>query len=609
MNLQFIRRLPWFELSLLLVMMLIGSALFALLQLESADREDFERVQQAASKWQSNESSNLLHWQRTESTNFLNWQKTESMNLFAKDQSIQLVISELQSRFSNELNRLNNSQLKDNWADLDAYRVHDEYLLLATNMESGVRSMHSKLTNYAGRRDSPDFERADFADLLKSSRDLKNSIAEHKDRADADRFRARSVELKERINPQNISGVDVPSEIKYDLGSLLLEFDRTHTEYLAQARNLTNKVNKVSDPLFMRLLVKAGKEAEHLIKLAQQAHSDGERILAFLNDQWQSAVQQRTEALRALEQPLVTGKSHLEILALLHTNAPTPTISSMPIASVIDNALKQTPKSSAYSKALYPLLIAQIGLGGFLLVALYRRLVVEKLRLNLYETKTENKLTHLGELAARLAHEIKQPLTAINAWLWTLQKRVTKEMPEHMGTTAIRKEINRLDQVLKDFRNLIQPAAPRLVPLKPALVLREVLELMGPQLKRKGIQLNLESSVEAGFGGDPHQIKQVLINLVNNAAESMEQGGTITLRARKDKMQLNGRPEAVIVVEVEDTGSGIPPEVQQRLFDPFFSTKDQGTGLGLSIAAKIIDAHKGALNFTTALGEGTTFRI
>jgi len=271
--------------------------------------------------------------------------------------------------------------------------------------------------------------------------------------------------------------------------------------------------------------------------------------------------------------------------------------------------LKQRPNFSAYSQALYPLIVAQIGLFVFLLVALYRRLVVERLRLRLYESNTENKLAHLSQLAAWLAHEIKQPLTAINAWLWTLQKRVKKEMPEHMGTTAIRKEINRLDRIVKDFLRFTQPAAPKLVPVKAEPVLREVLELLGPQLERKCIRLSLDSRVDATFAADPQQLKQVLINLISNAAESIKHEGSIIVRTRRDNAPLNGRPADAILIEVEDTGTGIAPEVQERLFDPFFSTKDEGTGLGLPIARKIIDAHGGALEFKTALDEGTTFRI
>jgi two-component system NtrC family sensor kinase len=104
-------------------------------------------------------------------------------------------------------------------------------------------------------------------------------------------------------------------------------------------------------------------------------------------------------------------------------------------------------------------------------------------------------------------------------------------------------------------------------------------------------------------------IKQVLINLVRNAAEAIGREGTVTLRARDAQMNLNGHFQEVAILEVADTGKGIPPGVEKRLFDPFFSTKEMGTGLGLSIAARIVEKHGGALQYQTQVGRGTTFGI
>jgi signal transduction histidine kinase len=138
---------------------------------------------------------------------------------------------------------------------------------------------------------------------------------------------------------------------------------------------------------------------------------------------------------------------------------------------------------------------------------------------------------------------------------------------------------------------------------------REIVELLRPKLERSSIKLSLENTVEAPFQGDSQQLKQVLMNLVQNAAESIGQNGAISLRSRRDKMMLRGDETEVVVIEVEDNGPGIPAEVQERLFDPFFSTKENGTGLGLAIAAKIVDKHDGALVFETQQGHGTTFGV
>jgi signal transduction histidine kinase len=100
-----------------------------------------------------------------------------------------------------------------------------------------------------------------------------------------------------------------------------------------------------------------------------------------------------------------------------------------------------------------------------------------------------------------------------------------------------------------------------------------------------------------------------LINLVQNAADSIGHDGTITLRARSESKHLGGSHRKVVILEVADTGKGIPPEVEKRLFDPFFTTKDSGTGLGLPIAARIVEKHAGVLQYQTQLNRGTTFGI
>jgi signal transduction histidine kinase len=104
-------------------------------------------------------------------------------------------------------------------------------------------------------------------------------------------------------------------------------------------------------------------------------------------------------------------------------------------------------------------------------------------------------------------------------------------------------------------------------------------------------------------------VEQALINLVQNAAESIGRDGKIHLCSRADSARLTGRARPVVVLEVSDTGKGIPREVQKRLFDPFFTTKEEGTGLGLSIAARIVEQQGGTLQYKTELNRGTTFAI
>jgi signal transduction histidine kinase len=108
---------------------------------------------------------------------------------------------------------------------------------------------------------------------------------------------------------------------------------------------------------------------------------------------------------------------------------------------------------------------------------------------------------------------------------------------------------------------------------------------------------------------DPAQMKQVLINLVQNAADSIGHDGIITLRARAARKTLPNGGKNTVIIEVRDTGRGISAEAQERIFDPFFTTKDNGTGLGLSIAARIVQKHGGVLEYQTRVNQGTVFGI
>ncbi len=178
-----------------------------------------------------------------------------------------------------------------------------------------------------------------------------------------------------------------------------------------------------------------------------------------------------------------------------------------------------------------------------------------------------------------------------------------------MDTEVIANEVTRLESIVKDVLLLARPSEPRLATVSADEPLRQVQTLLTPQLDKAGIRLTCEESAAARIQIDPQQIQQVLINLTQNAAESIGHNGTIILRARLDTKRLADRVTDVVILEVADTGKGIPPEVQKRLFDPFFTTKETGTGLGLSIAARIVEKHGGALQYQTEPNRGTTFGI
>ena len=261
---------------------------------------------------------------------------------------------------------------------------------------------------------------------------------------------------------------------------------------------------------------------------------------------------------------------------------------------------------------LLALLVLLLVAGGWLAMVLYRDMI-SPLEVQLVESRQlverQEKLASLGMLAAGVAHEIRNPLTAIKAWLYMQQKHLNRGTPEYEDAMLISGEINRLERIVKDFLLFARPSDPELVTVPAEQPLREVLTLMEPDLKKTNIKIILDSVASAEIRIDPGQIRQVLINLIQNAADSIGKNGTITLRARLDEKRLADRPVNVVILEVSDTGKGIPPDVGKRLFDPFFTTKDTGTGLGLPIAARIVEKHDGALQYQTQAGRGTTFGI
>jgi signal transduction histidine kinase len=216
----------------------------------------------------------------------------------------------------------------------------------------------------------------------------------------------------------------------------------------------------------------------------------------------------------------------------------------------------------------------------------------------------QEKLAALGVLSAGIAHEIRNPLTALKARVFTLRKAVHHDASAAEDVSVINGEVDRLERIVRTFLRFARPPEPDLAAVDPVVLLRRVRDLVEPQWSGQQVRIELDESPAPALHGDADLIEQALLNLVQNAAEAMPQGGVIRLRATAAE----GRP-ARVTLEVSDDGAGIPPEVRQRLFDPFFTTKGNGTGLGLALTARIVEKHGGTIRFRTETGRGTTFTI
>lgn len=218
-------------------------------------------------------------------------------------------------------------------------------------------------------------------------------------------------------------------------------------------------------------------------------------------------------------------------------------------------------------------------------------------------------MSAMGELALNLAHEIRNPLNAAVLQLHMLGRNIDKLDAEEAVRAQLRKraeivgdEIGRLNRLLTEFLELSRPRQIAREPVHLAELVENVLEMEVAKVEGANLSIVREITSEGGVAvGDAAKLKQVVLNLVVNALEAMKDGGTLTARVRAEGDR--------VVMEVEDTGSGIDKETLANVFDPFFTTKEAGTGLGLSIVRKIIDQHNGDVRIASERNKGTRVTV
>src|ERR1051326_459774 len=499
--------------------------------------------------------------------------------------NLQQVLDNLASTFSNEVAELHRSPLKAIDLRHEALNAKSEYSSIAQHVSSGINELQTLLP--AAMR--PKGAVGDAAERFQRKLgDFGEWMKKEKERTEGDHLRAASSELKKELEQARLASSNGPASIRMDLGTLVEALERTFANYSTNAVYLLNNADR---PMIKESLAQHSANAEQaagqLAAYAQQANADAGALKLFLDSQAESAASERERKQERAIEAFLNARQRIE--------------DSRPGVAA--------PAAPSLTPALIAVLLAMAALSAFLMVAIYRRVVVVPLRFSLVEREAKSKLDRFEQLAAGLAHEIKQPLTAISARLFTLQKGLQKEMDEYKDSAVIKTEIHRLNPITNDFLKLARPAEPRMLPLEAKPILGEVKDLLAPNCAEKSIRLVCDGIDGGRFRADPQQLKQVLMNLVHNAAESIGHDGVITLRAHQGTSRLNSKPTQVVMLEVEDNGPGIPTDVQDRLFDPFYSTKEQGTGLGLPIARRIIEKHGGDLQFESEPGQGALFRI
>jgi two-component system sensor histidine kinase HydH len=257
------------------------------------------------------------------------------------------------------------------------------------------------------------------------------------------------------------------------------------------------------------------------------------------------------------------------------------------------NVYSGEPRTFGPSEITVLSLLAQQSAAAIENASLYREALEAGERL-----RESEKLAALGRLSAGLAHEIKNPLNTIAVLLYAMIEQAAGDTRALADLRVIESEIRRLSLLVDQFLDFARPRPPEFGRQDVNEIVEETLLLVRPQATRENVRID-RSPVEpiAPVWADGTQLKQVFLNLALNALQAMSGGGTLAVSVR--------RRNGGVAVEFADTGPGIPPEIRERLFEPFFTTRRGGHGLGLAISHRIVESHSGKLILESEPGKGT----
>jgi signal transduction histidine kinase len=216
-----------------------------------------------------------------------------------------------------------------------------------------------------------------------------------------------------------------------------------------------------------------------------------------------------------------------------------------------------------------------------------------------------DRLAALGRFASSVAHELRNPLTGIATGVQYLSRGFPEGDERHESVAFILREVVRLNTIIQDLFNATKPKNLLPRPSRLQDVVEWSIRGLNPMLEASGVTIEREDADHwPTVLADADLLQQVLLNLIQNAAQASPPGAVVTVRARRRAAGTDA-----VVIEVEDRGHGIPPEQLPHVFEPFFTTRPKGTGLGLFVAHGIVQRHGGTLDVESEPGRGTKFRV
>ncbi len=235
-------------------------------------------------------------------------------------------------------------------------------------------------------------------------------------------------------------------------------------------------------------------------------------------------------------------------------------------------------------------------------IALENAILYKEQRERFKRMSRADKLATIGELAAGAAHEIRNPLTAIQSSLQYLSTKIQGEKEKNLVTNALQ-ETRRINEILSALLSFSRPSEIKKEENNIIQILEESLDLISIQSNKYKIKITRDyPNTPLLLNSDKAQLKQLFLNILLNSAQAMNLGGEL-------KIEVHPKDNHKILITVTDTGEGIPEDKLDNIFDPFFTTKSGGTGLGLSICYGIIESHKGEIEVKSKVGQGTTISI
>lgn len=213
----------------------------------------------------------------------------------------------------------------------------------------------------------------------------------------------------------------------------------------------------------------------------------------------------------------------------------------------------------------------------------------------------------VGKLAAGVAHSVRNPLTSVKMRLFSMERSLALSHSQKEDFEVISEEIRHIDTIVGNFLEFSRPPKLKMQKISPSDAVDMAVQLLRHRLESYDVKVRIERARRLPeISADPDQLKEVFVNLIVNACDAIVDGGHIVIHEEppgKNSAQKN------IVIRVSDDGPGVPASISEKLFQPFFSTKEEGTGLGLSIATRIVEEHGGKLGLESHEGHGATFII